>query len=312
MAGPATAALVLGGLSAATGLASFGMGLGNAAKARRAEQKAARESEKLMEEAERKAEKNFYEGLNVPLDAFNRQYEQQLQQQQQGLQALQEGDARAVASGVGRIGALAGAQGEKTRIAMGEALYANNKMKADANQQVNQQLIDFKLAGAADQSLRAREQQRMRKQGMNQALSGLGSAISAGKDMINLYEGDESTRAFGKLTDAQKAKFKDGSGNQMTSDKILEQIRQMTPEQRQQLRQGDGSENDIFDYSQVQVGEGTGTGLGMYSPQGQAFMAGSAIDPALGQLELPPIFGVSNPYSIGQNNYGFNSIFNNN
>jgi len=311
MAGPSTAALVLGGLSAATGLASFGMGLGNAAKARRAEQKAARESEKLMEEAERKAEKNFYEGLNVPLDAFNRQYEQQLQQQQQGLQALQEGDARAVASGVGRVGALAGAQGEKTRIAMGEALYANNKMKADANQQVNQQLIDFKLAGAADQSLRAREQQRMRKQGMAQALSGLGSAISAGKDMINLYEGDESTRAFGKLTDAQKAKFKDGSGNQMTSDKILEQIRQMTPEQRQQLRQGDGSENDIFDYSQVQVGEGTGTGLGMYSPQGQAFMAGSALDPALGQLELPPIFGVSNPYSIGQNNYGFNSIFNN-
>jgi hypothetical protein len=95
----------------------------------------------------------------------------------------------------------------------------------------------------------------------------------------------------------------------MTSDKILEQIRQMTPEQREQLRKGDGSASDIFDYSQVEVGKGT-AGLGMYSPEGQAFMARAAIDPALGQLELPPIFGVSNPYSIGQNNYGFNSIFN--
>ena len=49
----------------------------------------------------------------------------------------------------------------------------------------------------------------------------------------------------------------------------------------------------------------------MYSPEGQAFMAQAALDPALGQLELSPLFGVSNPYSIGQNNYGFNSIFNN-
>ena len=135
--------LALGITSAAIGLGSVGIGLGNAGKARRAAAKAERESKQLMKEAERKAEANYYEGVNVPLDAFNKQFEEQLQQQKQGLQALQEGDARSVASGVGRVGALAANQGEKTRIAMGEALYQNNKMKADAKQNVNQQLIDI-------------------------------------------------------------------------------------------------------------------------------------------------------------------------
>ena len=210
--------LVLGITSATLGLASTGMGISNASKASRAAQKADRESKLLMKEAERKAEKNFYEGLNVPLDAFNAQFEEQLQQQKQGLQALQEGDARAVASGVGRVGALAGQQGEQTRIAMGEALYANNKMKADAKQAVNQQLIGMNVGQAADQNMMRRDAMRQENQAMGQAMGGLTSALSAGNDMVNLYQGDENTRAFGKLTDAQKAKFVGANSIRMTDE----------------------------------------------------------------------------------------------
>ena len=195
----AVASIVLGSVAAATGLASFGMGLGNAAKARNAQAKAERESKLLMEDAERKAEKNFYEGLNVPLDAFNAQFEQQLQQQQQGLQALQEGDARAVASGVGRVGALAGQQGEQTRIAMGEALYANDKMKADSKERVNQNLIDINVGGAADASARARDQRKLEQAGMQTAVGGLQSVVGAGKDIIKTYGMNKADRISNRL-----------------------------------------------------------------------------------------------------------------
>jgi len=285
---------ILGSVAAATGLASFGMGLGNAAKAKDAQAKAERESKLLMAEAERKAEKNFYEGLNVPLDAFNAQFEQQLQQQQQGLQALQEGDARAVASGVGRVGALAGQQGEQTRIAMGEALYANNKMKADSKQAVNQQLIGMNVGQAADQNMMRRDAMRQENQGMQQAISGLGSALSAGNDMVNLYQGDANTRAFGKLTDEQKAKFTGGNGLQMSDAEILEQIKNMTPEQKKQLKE------DKFDYSKVSINN---PGFGMAASS--MFNKANALDPTIPkQLVLDP-----NLMGLGGNASGFNSVY---
>ena len=191
--------LALGITSAVTGLGSIGIGLGNAARAGRAAATADRESKELMKEAEKRAEKDFYAGLNVPLDAFNKQFEETLQQQQQGLQALQEGDARAVAAGVGRVGALAGEQGEKTRIAMGDALYANNKMKADSKTNVNQQLIDMNVGQAQDQSLRARDAKRQQSQGMQQAVEGLGTVAGAAKDIIKPFGKSKADRRAGKL-----------------------------------------------------------------------------------------------------------------
>jgi hypothetical protein len=191
--------LALGITSAAIGLGSVGIGLGNAGKARRAAAKAERESKQLMKEAERKAEANYYEGLNVPLDAFNKKFEEQLQQQKQGLQALQEGDPRNLAAGVGRVGALAANQGEKTRIAMGEALYQNNKMKADAKQNVNQQLIDINVGAAADQSMMARDARRAESQGMQQAVDGLGAVAGAASDLVKPFSMSKADRRASKL-----------------------------------------------------------------------------------------------------------------
>jgi hypothetical protein len=158
--------MVSGGIGAVSGLASFGMGIDSMITARRKKAEAERKSEQLMAEAKRMSEKDFYAGVNVPLDAFNKQFEETLQQQQQSLQALQAGDARSVASGVGRVGALAGEQGEKTRIALGEALYANNKMKADSKQSINQQGIDLNIGAAQDQSLMAKDASRQMNQSM--------------------------------------------------------------------------------------------------------------------------------------------------
>jgi len=178
---------VSGGIGALSGLASFGMGIDSMVTARRKQAEAERQNKLLMEEAKRMSEKDFYAGVNIPLDAFNKQFEETLQQQQQSLQALQEGDARSVASGVGRVGALAGEQGEKTRIALGEALYANNKMKADSKQSINQQGIDINVGMAQDESLRAKDANRQASQAMAGAQEGLASGLQGATGMIPGY-----------------------------------------------------------------------------------------------------------------------------
>jgi hypothetical protein len=178
---------VSGGIGALSGLASFGMGIDSMVTARRKQAQAERQNKLLMEEAKRMSEKDFYAGVNIPLDAFNKQFEETLQQQQQSLQALQEGDARSVASGVGRVGALAGQQGENTRIALGEALYQNDKMKADSKQSINQQGIDINVGMAQDESLRARDANRQASQSMAGAQEGLASGLQGAAGMIPGY-----------------------------------------------------------------------------------------------------------------------------
>ena len=179
--------LASGAIGAVSGLASFGMGIDSMITARAKQAEAERQNKLLMEEAKRMSEKDFYAGVNVPLDAFNKQFEETLQQQQQSLQALQEGDARSVASGVGRVGALAGEQGEKTRIALGEALYQNDKMKADSKQAINQQGIDINIGAAQDQSLMARDADRQANQAMAGAQEGLVSGLQSGAGLIPGY-----------------------------------------------------------------------------------------------------------------------------
>ena len=179
--------LASGAIGAVSGLASFGMGIDSMITARAKQAEAERQNKLLMEEAKRMSEKDFYAGVNVPLDAFNKQFEETLQQQQQSLQALQEGDARSVASGVGRVGALAGEQGENTRIALGEALYQNDKMKADSKQAINQQGIDINIGAAQDQSLMARDADRQANQAMAGAQEGLTSGLQGAAGMIPGY-----------------------------------------------------------------------------------------------------------------------------
>ena len=122
--GVEVAVAVAAGIGAITGIGSGVMGLNQAAEAEEANSKAAQASKELMEEAARKAEVEFMQTLNVPLDAYNQQYENQLQSQQQSLQALQEGDSRNLAAGVGAVGAAATTAQENTRIAQGKELFS--------------------------------------------------------------------------------------------------------------------------------------------------------------------------------------------
>ena len=105
----------------------------------------------------------------MPLDAFGEQYRQQLQSQQ-GIQALQEGDPRNLAAGLGGLQAATNQAQETTRIGMQVALYDNDKMKADAKEEMKQQLIDIDMAQAKDQAALQQAYGQQEAQGVQGAL----------------------------------------------------------------------------------------------------------------------------------------------
>ena len=100
--------------------ASAVQGFKAAADAKNAAEAADKAAAKAMSEAKAKAQVDMYAGLNVPLDAYEAEFENQIAGQKQAVEALQEGDSRALAAGVGRVGAAQTAAGEQTRIAMVE------------------------------------------------------------------------------------------------------------------------------------------------------------------------------------------------
>ena len=181
---------VVGIASAAT---STAMSFSAAAKAKREGEAAAAEAKKAMEEAKKKAETDFYEGLSVPLDAYDAEFENNLAVAQQSTEALQEGDARALAAGVGRVGAQAGAQAQETRIAMGEQISDLQATKAQSKDAVNQQLLQMDVANAKEQKQIARESEAARSAAIGQGIQGIGSTIGAVAAAAPLFPGGGAT-----------------------------------------------------------------------------------------------------------------------
>ena len=161
-----------------TSLVSTGMSFSNAAKQKRAAEDADKAAKKAMADAKSKASKDFYEGLNVPLDAYEAEFENNLAVAQQNTEALQEGDARALAAGVGRVGAQAGANAEQTRIAMGEQISDLQETKAQSKDAVNQQLVPMDVANAKEQQQRKNAAEQARAASIQQGIQSAGSAVT--------------------------------------------------------------------------------------------------------------------------------------
>jgi len=132
-----------------------------------------------MDNARKNAQKNFYEGLNVPLDAFGQQYEQNMALQQQQIESLATGDARNLAAGIGGVGAVAAAGAEKTRIGMQSDLYSNAVMKADAKEGINARLIGMDVDQSKDESQREKDMLEARAKSMKSGFKGVGQFASS-------------------------------------------------------------------------------------------------------------------------------------
>jgi len=153
-----------------------GMNLVQAGKARQAQRKADQAAGKLMADAKSKLEKNYYEGLKIPTEAYDQAYEANAQAQRENVEALQQADARTLAAGVGRVGALSNQNTQQIRAQQAQEMFELDKLKAGAKEDMTQQLAQMDVAQAQDEAARAAQADE--KVGMLQA--GAANAVIGG------------------------------------------------------------------------------------------------------------------------------------
>ena len=137
------------------------------------------EAARLMADAKKRAQVDNFEELSVPTESFEAEFEANLAADQQAVQALQEGDARSLAAGVGRIGAQQAEEAEDTRIAMGQDLYNLDVTKAESRDAVNQQLIALDVGQAGDQAQLGSDLLAASSDSFSQGVSSVGAGLEA-------------------------------------------------------------------------------------------------------------------------------------
>ena len=189
------------GVGLAISATSAGMSFSQAAKQKKIASKANEATDKLMKEAERKAEVEFMQKLNVPLDAYDRQEERNIQSQQQNIEMLQQGDPRNVLAGLGSVGAGATNSAEQNRIAKGKELFALQQMQVQEQSDINQDLKDMKVGAAADQSMRSRDAQEASAAAMQQGVASVGQVVQGAASLVPLFAKSGADRAASKMAD---------------------------------------------------------------------------------------------------------------
>jgi hypothetical protein len=243
-------------------VASAVSGFMNASKQKQAAAKAEREAKKMMADARRRAETDHYAGLDVPLDAYEAQNEANLAADKQAMEALQEGDARALAAGVGRVGAQQAAGAEQTRMAMADEMFGLDKMKADSKEAIKQQMISMDVGEAKMQDQRAREAQEARAKSMQQGFAGLQQVAQGVGDLAPLYGKSANDKRTGQIVDdanfqAQYNKQRTAAGkdaidfgNQAQRQSIFNQVSQQGYSGKQYRGFGDYSGFNFTPYFQ--------------------------------------------------------------
>jgi hypothetical protein len=195
----------------ASGVMGAGMSFAQKAAASSAASQAKQDSKRLMAEAKQMAEKDLYSELNVPMGAFERQREENTAAGSMAVQALQEGDARGLAGGVGAVNQAQTVASEGLRNDLGQALYDNDKMKADSKQAINQQLIGANLGEAKDASAEAAYQEKVGKQAMMSGVESALGAVGSAANLVPLYGSNAQGRRGAKLfeNEAVAQSFKD-------------------------------------------------------------------------------------------------------
>tara|TARA_R110000765_G_scaffold398704_1_gene493158 strand:- start:338 stop:1276 length:939 start_codon:yes stop_codon:yes gene_type:complete len=171
----AVAGIVVAAVATTASIFGMGKSLAQAADQRRKASQAERDSKILMQEAKAKMQKNFYEGLTLPTEAYDRAFRGNAVQQKQAIESLQGADARTLAAGIGKVGALGMTANEAERLTMGKDLFALDLTKAENAQKINDELVGMDVGQAKDQMTMAGD---LREASAASTLSGIQAGIS--------------------------------------------------------------------------------------------------------------------------------------
>lgn len=177
-------------IATAAGLAATaaktGASFAQASKQKKMQQKAEREADKALADARKKLDVNFYEGLSLQKEPYERAREAMLVSGQQALQAAQEGDTRGAAATAGRVAMTQGAAQRDIAGAQAERLLGLEKLAAGEEARLAGLQAEISLEEVAGKQLQAREAEYRRQLASQQALAGVGSMIEQGAALAPL------------------------------------------------------------------------------------------------------------------------------
>ena len=188
-------------IGATTGLAAMGMSFKQASDAAEMEAEGLAATDKLMEEAKKKAEIDYAQTLNVPLSAFGKEFDQNTANQNAIVQSLQEGDARNLAAGVGRVNVATTDANEDTRNALGDKMYELDKIQAESKQTINTDQKNMLVGAAADKAQMSRDAAEAKTSAMQGAFQGLGQVAGAVNSLTPLFGTSGADRRADKFLD---------------------------------------------------------------------------------------------------------------
>ena len=170
-------AIGLGAVNVLTDLAAAGTQVDAARAAERVAKEAAAKEEQLRSQ-------DLFQALQMPMEQYNRAGREITSQVGQAVGALQEGDPRLLAGGIGKV-AAAGIEGEAdTRDAAAADLFKIGVAQAQSGMSVNRELANLeaqRLAGAQEAQAAAKQAELAAYTGA--ATAGLG-ALNTGLGMI--------------------------------------------------------------------------------------------------------------------------------
>jgi len=225
------AGIILGSVAAATSLAGAGLSFSQAAKQRKAQERAERESNRLMQQARQNLQTKFYEQLQVPTEAYDRQFRESTAQQKQSLQALQESDPRTLAAGVGKVGAVGVAENQKIRENMAERMFQLQQIKAKEMRDINDALVSLDAGESRTQELRAIEARKLAKGATESGFASLASGLGGVTEQIPLYLKSREDRKLSKITGSEDLR----PGSKLYNDQIAYRQQQAQMNLRNQM-----------------------------------------------------------------------------
>lgn len=183
------------------GLQALGMGMDVAQMigAKKAQREAQIKMDKSIEEAKRLVQINRAEQLQIPLEKYERQLDEQARTAKTALGALGEADPRLLAAGVGRIGEGVRRGTEAITEDMSQELAGRQEKIIAGQQAIDEALANISLAEASGDAQAIAD---ARKQ-YNVALAGISSAAQSG---LKTFMEDQELYQDSSKKEARKAR----------------------------------------------------------------------------------------------------------